>query len=236
MNQEQCDISCMICGSPQAYKVNPARYHGYCKNHVESQIFTEKCKHCRSIVPILKIEKAFEYCKFCQINEVYSPICKCGRLICNNCNKFSGLCPECYPIKESNNSSITKGVLRAGYTFDTKTKPLSYIEFPTMSSPNHNSGFSMFTSIKNLYAKHMLSTKNEFREQEQIEGNSLSISLIDNFPNETPNIDLPIDTRDTSSNQQQKDETSFHKKHHRWEFIRNFFTSCCENCCKRKKN
>lgn len=224
MKHEQCDTSCMECSEPQKYKVNHASYHGYCEDHKKNPFCFEKCKHCQSVVPILENKEMCVDCTFCKINEVYSPVCKCGSFVCNNCYKFSRKCPGCCPIKET-------------YIFDPQTNPLPYLEIPMAYMPNPDSKLSILSRIKSLYGKPMLSSKNDLREQEQTEGNSLSISLIDDFPkDEIPNINFLIDAKDTRSNHQQRDEISFKEQAHRWSFLRNFFSSCCGNCCRRRLN
>ena len=90
----------MVCSNLQMYKVNYAKYHGLCSDHLSDALgVVISCEICKSKVPVLFHQRI--YCESCNSKcpEAFS---KCNHHICEKCFKKTGECLQCKMENKSN--------------------------------------------------------------------------------------------------------------------------------------
>ena len=80
-----CESQCLLCTTPQHYKVNFSKYHGICQAHKSSSLQNPlTCRWCDSTVQILKYSLAVPVCEFCLVNPG-NYISDCPHRLCEDC-------------------------------------------------------------------------------------------------------------------------------------------------------
>jgi hypothetical protein len=80
-----CKEVCLLCESPQKYKINFSTFHGVCENHRTSEIMIEKCIMCESAVPILAYIPIIR-CVTCKKDLTkFGKSIEAGNKICKSC-------------------------------------------------------------------------------------------------------------------------------------------------------